>query len=145
MTHPPASDWVLLVHAATTLFMTGVIWFVQIVHYPLFRDVGKSGFASYERQHTRRTGQVLALPMLAELASAVILVWRMGSSLAWCGLAVLIIIWVSTGLWQVPAHRQLEDGFDVATHRRLVTTNWVRTMAWSARAVIALVLLAGAR
>jgi len=52
---------------------------------------------------------------------------------------------VSTGFWQVPAHRRLEGGFDVATHRRLVQTNWVRTVAWSARAVIALALLAGSR
>jgi hypothetical protein len=26
----------LLAHAAATLFMVGVIWFVQLVHYPLF-------------------------------------------------------------------------------------------------------------
>lgn len=27
--------WLLFAHAAATLYMTGVIWFVQIVHYPL--------------------------------------------------------------------------------------------------------------
>ncbi len=123
--------------------MLGVIWFVQIVHYPLFQHVGENGFAGYERQHTRRTGWVVAPAMLAELASAVLLAWRMGGVLAWGGLAVLGLIWVSTGVWQVPAHRRLDGGFDVATHRRLVNTNWVRTVAWSARAVIALALLAG--
>ncbi len=136
--------WLLLVHCATTLFMLGVIWFVQIVHYPLFQHVGDSGFAGYEGQHTRRTGWVVAVPMLVELATAVVLAWRMGGVLAWGGLAVLGLIWVSTGFWQVPAHRRLEGGFDVATHRRLVQTNWVRTVAWSARAVIALAQLAGA-
>ena len=33
-------DVLLLVHAASTLFMAGVIWFVQVVHYPLMASVG---------------------------------------------------------------------------------------------------------
>ena len=30
---------ILAAHAASTLAMTGLIWFVQIVHYPLFAAV----------------------------------------------------------------------------------------------------------
>lgn len=127
------NDGLLLVHAATTLFMVGVIWFVQIVHYPLFQRVGKDGFGAYERQNTRKTGYVLALPMLTELATAIALAWRLGGALAWSGLVLLMVILLCTWLWQVPAHHRLEDGFDAATHHRLVRTNWVRTIAWSAR------------
>lgn len=36
--------------------MTGLIGFVQVVHYPLFDGVGKSDFAAYKAQNTRRTG-----------------------------------------------------------------------------------------
>lgn len=139
------NDWLLLVHVVVTLFMVGVIWFVQIVHYPLFHRVGEAGFAEYERQNTRRTGYVLAVPMLAELLSAVALVWRLGGVLAWSGFVLLMVIWLSTWLWQVPAHRRLEQGFDDATHRRLVRTNWARTVAWSARGMIALALLVVSR
>ena len=135
------NDGLLLVHAATTLFMVGIIWFVQIVHYPLFHRVGEARFAEYERQHTRRTGYVLAVPMLIEFATAAALAWRLGGGVAWCGLVLLLGIWLSTWLWQVPAHRRLEQGFDAATLRRLVETNWVRTVAWSARGFIALALL----
>jgi hypothetical protein len=35
----------LLANAAATLFMVGVIRFVQVVHYPLFARVGRPGFA----------------------------------------------------------------------------------------------------
>lgn len=138
-------DWLLFVHAATTLFMVGVIWFVQIVHYPLFQCVGEAGFAKYERQHTRRTGYVLTVPMLVEFATAAALAWRLGGGLAWSGFGLLAVIWLSTWVWQVPAHRRLEQGFDDATHRRLVGTNWVRTAAWSARGIIALALLVVSR
>lgn len=136
-----ANDGLLLLHAATTLFMVGVIWFVQIVHYPLYSRVGDAGFAQYERQHTRRTGWVVGIPMLAEIGASAALAWRSGGSLANCGLALLVIIWLSTWLLQVPAHRRLEYGFDAATHRRLVRTNWLRTVAWSGRGGIAIVLL----
>jgi len=55
------------------------------------------------------------------------------------------VIWMSTWLWQVPAHRRLEAGFDAAAHLRLTRTNWVRTAAWTARSVIALALAAAFR
>jgi hypothetical protein len=134
-------DWLLLVHAASTLFMVGVIWFVQLVHYPLFARVERAAFTRYELEHTRLTGRLLALPMLAELATVLALVWRLPGALTGSGLALLSIIWVSTWCWQVPAHRRLQAGFDAATHRRLVSTNWVRTVAWSVRGIIALALL----
>ena len=142
MSASTANDWLLLVHAATTLFMVGVIWFVQIVHYPLYSRVGAAGFAEYERRHTRRTGWVVGIPMLAELGASAALAWRSGGALASCGLALLVIIWLCTWLLQVPAHRRLECGFDAATQRRLVRTNWLRTLAWSGRGGIALALLA---
>lgn len=141
MTLSSVNEGLLLVHAATTLFMVGVIWFVQSVHYPLFEGVGEDRFSAYECQHARRTGWVVAMPMLAELATAIALAWRLGGALAWSGLVLLMVIWLSTWLWQVPAHRRLENGFDAATHRRLVRTNWVRTIAWSARGILALALL----
>lgn len=136
--------WLLFAHAAATLYMTGVIWFVQIVHYPLFSRVGQPGFSDYEREHVRRTGWVVAGPMLVELAAAVAVVWVVGDWLAWTGLALVGIIWCSTGLWQVPAHLRLEAGFDEAVHLRLTRTNWVRTAAWTARSVVALGLAATA-
>jgi hypothetical protein len=141
MTVGPPVVWLLLVHAATTLIMVGIIWFVQIVHYPLFSRVGEAAFSEYERHHARRTGWVVAMPMFLELGTAIATVWVIGGALAWCGLSLLAIAWVSTGLWQVPAHRRLEGGFDAATHRRLLKTNWVRTVAWSARGIIACALL----
>ncbi len=133
--------WLLLVHAATTLLMVGIIWFVQVVHYPLFSLVGQAAFSEYERHHTRRTGWVVAVPMLVELGTAMAVVWYVGGVLAWSGLSLLAVTWVSTGLWLVPAHRRLEGGFDAVTHRRLLRTNWVRTVAWSARGIVACALL----
>ncbi len=141
MTTTSPADGLLLVHAATTLFMAGLIWFVQVVHYPLFAHVGAAGFAAYERLHSRNTTWVVGPPMLVELGTAILVALSVGNPLSWAGLALLAVIWGSTWALQVPAHVRLERGFDAATHRRLVNSNWVRTLAWSARSVIAIVLL----
>ncbi len=41
----------LAVHLAATAAMTGLIWFVQVVHYPLFDLVGRAQFVGYEAAH----------------------------------------------------------------------------------------------
>ena len=48
-------DAVLLANAASTLFMVRLAWFVDVVHYPLFAEVGEERFARYHEQHKRRT------------------------------------------------------------------------------------------
>jgi hypothetical protein len=145
VTPADARLWLLIAHAAVTLYMTGVIWFVQVVHYPLFSHVGQPGFSEYARGHVRRTGWVVAGPMLLELASAAAVAWVFGGLAAWIGLILVGVIWMSTWIWQVPAHRRLAAGFDAALHVRLTRTNWVRAVAWTARSVIALALVAARR
>jgi hypothetical protein len=140
---------VLIVHAAATWFMTGLIWFVQIVHYPLFAKVGAAAFKDYEHDHQRKTTWVVAPVMLIEAAAATILVVPLfsvaDSRLAWLGLALLAVVWLSTFLVQVPLHAALERAPSRETMDRLVLTNWVRTAAWTARAVVAGLMLASAR
>ena len=137
--------WALLLHIAATGVMIGVIWFVQIVHYPMFALVGSDRFAEYEATHSRRTTRVVLLPMLVELATgAYLALWpppRFPQGALWAGLALIGVIWASTALLQVPRHRALEAGFDAAAHRALVATNWIRTVAWTARGFLLLALI----
>ena len=136
---------VLLLHAASTLWMTGLIWFVQVVHYPLFSLVGDAGFAAYEHAHTTRTTLVVGPPMLLELATTVALLGLTSDavprSAAWMGAALLAAIWLSTALLQVPQHSLLSLGFDARAYEVLVQSNWIRTVGWSLRAALALWLL----
>lgn len=140
-----AQTALLLTHALATLFMTGLIWFVQIVHYPLMASVGAARFTDYETRHMRRTTWVVGPGMLVEAAAAVALLISPpagAATLAWIGAALLAVIWLSTALLQAPRHRRLIAGFDERLIRSLVAGNWIRTAAWSARSAIALALLA---
>ena len=131
----------LLMNVAATWFMTGLIWFVQVVHYPLMAGVGGDGYAGYQRRHMTRTTWVVAPAMLVEMVTALALVrWRpeaVPMAAVWAGIAGVAVVWASTGMLQVPAHETLAQGFTAAAHRRLVRSNWVRTLAWSGRAGLA--------
>lgn len=133
---------VLLIHAAATLLMVGLIWFVQIVHYPLFAQVGRDEFEKYEQHHQRLTTWVVAPPMLLELLTAVLLVWgdfpALGSAVRWTGLTLVVLIWLTTVFVQIPQHKALAAAWDEKVQRRLVAGNWIRTIAWSIRSLLVL-------
>ena len=131
---------VLLANLASAWFLAGLIWTIQAVHYPLFARVGREGFAAYESAHTRLITLVVGPAMLAELAAAFALVALRPRAVpawaAWAALGLVGVIWISTAFVQVPLHGVLGRGFDDDAHARLVGTNWIRTAAWSARALL---------
>lgn len=128
-----------VVNLAVAWFLTGLIWTIQIVHYPLFGLVGDR-FCEYERVHMRRIGYVVGPVMLLELLAATLLVWlrpvNVSISTAIASLGLIVIIWISTVTVQAPCHRRLSQGFDTNIERRLTTSNWIRTIAWTTRALL---------
>ena len=136
---------VFLAHLFSTLFMVGVVWFAQAVHYPLLGRVGKEAFAEYEKENTRRTGWVVIPAMAVEWITALALLWRQPEGLlpfyAWLNAALLGVIWVSTFTLQGPYHTRLIRKFDPAIHQSLVRTNWIRTLAWTARGMLLLFVM----
>lgn len=141
---PLALDGLLGLHAVSTLMLAGLIWMVQIVHYPLFAKVGEVAFCDYERQHTRRITWIVGPLMLAEAVSATALMLLLAPgaarALAIIGVLLLFVNWGSTAFLQVPCHTRLSRGFNPKVVRRLVSTNWIRTVAWSVRGVLAVTL-----
>jgi hypothetical protein len=138
----------LLLNAAAVLAMTGVIWFVQLVHYPLFALVGARQWDAYHREHSRRTTWVVALPMTVDLSSSLALVAAtppgVSGGLAAAGAVAALVTWAATAGLAVPAHRRLGSGWNGGIGRRLVRANWIRTLAWSVHAVLVLVALSQA-
>jgi hypothetical protein len=126
------------IHLAATCFMTGVIWFVQLVHYPLFPEFEGSRFGKAMQQHQSRTSLVVVPAMVLELSTGVWLAlaqWPL-SSLPALALGLLLLIWLITFSISAPIHGRLEKGFDPHLIARLVATNWARTLLWSCRCMI---------
>lgn len=128
-----------LLQLASTCAMVGVIWLVQLVQYPAFRDVPADGFVPFHRNHCRRITWVVGPLMTVELATALWLTIAGASfprETQWIVLALTVATWATTGLVQVPLHDALGRGQDKQVVDRLVVTNWLRTGLWTAKGVL---------
>jgi len=131
----------VLANLVVTAYLTGLIWTIQVVHYPLFAYVGDRAFAAYHGLHTQRITIVVGLPMVVELALGALLVafrpTMFPAVAAWACLSLTALVWLSTFFVSVPLHGRLTDGgYDAVQVVRLVRTNWPRTIAWTMRLAI---------
>ncbi|MDP4623587.1 MAG: hypothetical protein NWT08_00475 [Akkermansiaceae bacterium] len=133
-------NWVELagvLQLVATMAMLGVIWVVQLCVYPRFADIDPEKFIGAHTRHCAGIGMVVAPLMLIELFTAVFLVWAgSGGWVQWLILIFTLGNFISTALIQAPCHRQLMQGFDEAKCRLLTRSNWIRTVLWSAKALL---------
>lgn len=120
--------------------MVGVIWFVQVVHYPLLSVVPVESAASVAVEHQRRTGWVVMMPMTVEGVTTLLLLGMVPEGVAWfvpwlAGIPLAVAL-LATVFLSVPRHARMAANPDETVGRELVSTNWVRTIAWSIRGVV---------
>lgn len=117
--------------------MCGIIWIVQILHYPLFAHVGEAAFAQYESLHRTWISPLVGPLMVAELVTAfALLSWQPEGISRWwfiVGLGLVGVIWLNTFFQAVPLHNKLLDGLNQEAVSNLVRVNWIRTIAWTIR------------
>lgn len=128
------SELVLNLLISAALF--GVIWVVQLVQYPSFHFIAAEQWKAFHKSH-RVNITVIVMPlMLCELALSAWLAGKNGFRLDYAvPLCMVLAIWVSTFLLQIPMHGKLEDTKDPQLIDRLVGSNWIRTILWSAKLV----------
>jgi hypothetical protein len=148
-------DLTLLAHALATCLMAGLCWCVQVAHYPLMARVPADALPQYAREHARRITWFVAPTMLIEASCAawLLLLAFAEQGSAWthrdwrilAGGGLLVLLWLSTFGVLVPLHKRLQRTNTPDQARllvaKLVAHNWPRTMLWTARAVLALLLL----
>ena len=136
---------VLIANFAATWAMVGLIWFVQNVHYPLLARVGLDRAREIAVIHQRRTAQIVALPMAIEGLSTLGLLFERPDGVAWVlpwvGGITLAVAMGCTVLLSVPLHEQMANDPRIDTGKRLVQTNWPRTVAWTSHGVVALIMV----
>ena len=147
------SELLILLHFAASAYLAGLIWVIQLVHYPMLADLDPQRAAAACARHAYAITPIVVPAMLIELAAVVLMLppVRMVEGIGqpagsvvpwlWVSLALVIVVWVSTFAVQVPLHTRLQKHapgtIDADGVRLLVRTNWIRTVCWSARAVLA--------
>lgn len=119
--------------------MTGVIWIIQILHYPAFSWIEPARFSDFHRNHTQRITFIVGPMMIFEMVTGVLLVLHPPrETLLLLNLVLILGIWICTFALSVPLHNQLEGGKDVEKINRLIRTNWPRTFLWTLRSLLLL-------
>lgn len=133
-------DIALITHVFSCFFMTGVIWTIQVVHYPSF-SFAREQFGQFHKFHSNRITWIVLPAMSVELISAIALVYFDPSTFWISNLGGVLIIWGATAALSVPQHGKLAAGFDPIATKRLTLTNWVRTITWTVRSSLLAILL----
>ncbi|MEP1126395.1 MAG: hypothetical protein ABJH68_21130 [Ilumatobacter sp.] len=143
------ADALVLVGAlGATWAMTGVIWVIQLVHYPIFDAVDRGTdddlWRRFGDRHRRAISLVVGPFMLVEGVTGIWLVADPPGSMSvfppLVAALLMALAYGTTALVSVPLHERLTASFDADAHRRLCSTNWIRTGAWTARAVVIAVI-----
>jgi hypothetical protein len=110
-----------------------LIWLVQLIIYPSFAYIDEAGFVNWHRKYIKRISS-LAIPlMLAQILLVLTLVFLDPCVPSFLMLSGIVIIWISSFYLSVPCHKKLQkNGKDQAVIKRIVQTNWIRTILWTA-------------
>ena len=130
-------DFLFFLNVISAFLLTGVIWTIQIVHYPSFHYIDKLSFTNFHNFHERRISIIVMPLMLIELITSIVLfinnIWSIIFAL---NLLIVGLIWCSTFFVQVPIHSILSEKKDKNLIEKLVNTNWIRTFLWSIRMLL---------
>ena len=126
-------EWLIL-QITSCAMMTGLIWTIQVLHYPTFTYVSENQFQKFHGFHTKNISLIVLPMMTLELVTALALVIFNPDSLILCvNFFLLILIWLCTFFVSVRFHNVLVKGKNIKTLDRLILMNWFRTLLWSAR------------
>ena len=115
-----------------SLGLVVLIWLVQIIIYPAFAEIAPDRFAPWHAGYTRAVTWIVAPLMLAQVALLAWLAVVRPSPRVLLAAAMVAVAWIATFALAVPAHNTLQaQGIEGGVIRRLVATNWIRTVAWT--------------
>ena len=123
---------IFISHLTLTSIMVGLIWIIQLVHYPTFHFIDKNLYSSFQKFHMNSISLIVVPVMVLELATGVLLI--VGNSknfLIIISFIILILIWAITGIFFSGAHGKLITGYNALVVDKLVSMNWIRTILWT--------------
>ena len=128
----------LVIHLIATSVMVGVIWVIQLVHYPSFHFIDIKQYTTFQRFHMSRISYVVIPAMLTELFTLILIVISMDQidNLVLASAILLIFIWLMTAVFFSGVHERLTQGYEQTVVNKLVKLNWGRTLFWTLRLLL---------
>ena len=130
-----------LIHLISTAIIVGIIWVIQVVHYPSFYFIERDEYVSFQKFHMDKISYIVVPVMLIESISGFILIYNELNTVLLISMILLFFIWVLTGIFFVPIHQKLSSGYQEELVEKLVKINWVRTIFWTIRLLLVMAYL----
>ena len=127
------------------VFNAGNMVTLQIQHYGIYADVGIENFRNYIRANNEAAKIPSIIPaMLLLLASIVLIFARPAFLPGICSILFLLLNTIalfSTFIWQRKLQAEMAaTGYDEFKIRKLISTNWIRTIVFLIQAILAVVI-----
>ena len=129
----------LLIHLISTSLMVGIIWVIQVVHYPSFHFIGNSRYISFQKFHMERISYIVIPVMLVESISGFLLIYDELNLILLISMVLLLSIWMLTGFFFASVHQKLVSGYQLEMVAKLVKINWIRTLLWTLRLLLLII------
>ncbi|MBT6460903.1 MAG: hypothetical protein HOK49_00020 [Opitutae bacterium] len=108
-----------------------LIWLVQLIIYPTFQKIPESDFRNWHRIYCRRIGYIV-LPLMLGQVIFTIGYFMDQQETNPCLPVALTMTWIITFAVSAPIHDRLQkNGKDPIQIKKLIRTNWYRTILWT--------------
>ena len=118
--------------------LVGIILSTQFVSYPLFLTVNQNQFKMYHDFYTKSVSYIVVPFMLIEIFTNAFNLYNINDvyPLYFVSTFLLLFIWLSTILIQVPLHNSINLDYDTLQIKQLINSNWIRTILWISKLLI---------
>ena len=126
-----------------SFIMLGIILITQIVNYPILKTVSSKDFSNFHNKYTNQISLIAGPIMIAELFTAILILFTFYNLLSIINLATVILILSSTIAIQVPIHNKLKNGKNDILINKLINSNCIRLVLWFNKCFISVIILNG--
>lgn len=124
-------DPATITHAFAVFALFGLIWTIQLVHYPMFKFVEAPHWPHFHRIHSRNITFIVFPLMLVELLTSLKLYLENDAFSNLLALVCAATVWLVTIIIFIPLHNKVATRPLPSALAHLCHFNWIRTVVWT--------------
>lgn len=134
----------LLLNLISTLLIAGVLWFIQLVHFPLINEMPAKNMVNNGYYHMQKILGIINLLFIIDFITIVFLLLLVNSDLSATLMLINILIFlftvILTRITFLPIHQNLSKNPNSFLISKLINLNWIRTLVWSLKVLFMLII-----
>jgi len=130
----------LVGNLCASVFMTGIIFFIQIVQYPLLHNISTFDFSCYFKKSNYRISWIVYSALVIEIGFAIGLSFLPVRAVMQVPILITYMLLaaatLNTFLIQAPMTQRLQLAFDRELLSKVMFFNGVRLVTWTLRTIL---------